>query len=243
MAKKILITSFKGGTGVTTCAVGLGVALAKAGERTLIADGDFRCGGAAIIGECRDLQVYTLGDYEKGVCRAKQTLTFHPLNSNLCFMPSMGITDLSYAAQAVKDVDGLFDYILLDEIAPEVCDGALIVTEPFTPSVKSADCCRSALYDGGIKDIGLIVNKINGGQILNGEVMTAHEIAALLHLPLKAVIPEDLTLPAGKWKQTTMKAFKTAAETITGKRESFCNVLKGYGGINGVIKRKMRAKL
>ncbi len=243
MAKKIFMTSFKGGTGVTTCAVGLGVALAKMGERTLIADGDFRTGSATIIGECRDLQVYTLGDYEKGACRAKQTLTFHPLNSNLCFMPSMGVTDLSVAAKAIKDIDGLFDYILLDKIAPEVCDGALIVTEPFTPSVKSADCCRSALYDGGVKDIGLIVNKINGGQILNGEVMTAHEIASLLHLPLKAVIPEDLTLSAGNWKQPTMKAFKAAAETITGKCEGFCNILKGYGGINGVIKRKMRAKL
>ena len=243
MAKKIYLTSFKGGTGVTTCAVGLGVALAQMGERTLIADGDFRTGSAAIIGECRDLQVYTLGDYERGACRAKQTLTFHPLNSNLCFMPSMGVSDLSVAAKAIHDIDGLFDYILLDKIAPEVCDSALIVTEPFTPSVKSADSCRSALYDGGIKDIGLIVNKLSGGQILNGEVMTAHEIANLLHLPLKAVIPEDLTISAGQWKQTTMKAFRTAAETVTGKRESFCNVLKGYGGINGVIKRKLRAKL
>ena len=145
----------------------------------------------------------------------------------------MGITDLSVAAKAINEVDGLFDYIILDKISPEVCDCALIVTEPFTPSVKSADCCRSALYDSGIKDVGLVVNKINGGQILNGEVMTAHEIASLLHLPLKAVIPEDLTLPAGNWKQTTMKAFKAAAETITGKREGFCNVLKATAELTG----------
>lgn len=243
MAKKIYMTSFKGGTGVTTCAVGLGVALAKAGERTLIADGDFRSGSATIIGECRDLIVYTLADYEKGACRAKQTLTFHPKNSNLCFMPSLGATDLKIAAQAIKDVDGLFDYIILDKIAPEVCDEVFIVTEPFAPSIKSADCCRSALFDGGLKDIGLIVNKMCGGQILNGEIMTAHEIAALLNLPLKAVVPEDLTLPAGKWKATTLKAFKTAAENVTGRREDFCNVLRGYGGLNGMIKRKMRAKL
>lgn len=243
MARKILLTSFKGGTGVTTCAVGLGVALAKLGERTLVADGDGICGSAAIIGDCRDLQVYTLGDYEKGACRAKQTLVFHPQNSNLCFMPSLGLTDAKFAVQAVADVDGLFDFILLDKIAPETCDEAIIVTEPYTPSVKSADCCRSKLFDSGIKDVSLIVNKINGGQILNGEIMTAHEIAALLHLPLKAVIPEDLTLSAGNWKQPTLKAFKTAAETVAGKREGYCNVLKGYGGLNGIIKRKMRARL
>lgn len=243
MAKKIYLINFKGGTGVTTCAVGLGVALAKSGERTLIVDGDGRTGNAALIGECRDLQVYTLGDYEKGACRAKQTLIFHPKNSNLCFMPSMGMAKSETAIQAVKDVNGLFDYILLDKIAPETCDEALIVTEPFPPSIKSADCCRSALYDAGIKNVGLIVNRINGGQILNGEIMTAHEIATLLHLPLKAVVPEDLNLSAGEWKDATMKAFKTAAENITGKREKYCNVLKGYAGLNGVIKRKMRAKL
>lgn len=237
------MTSFKGGTGVTTCAVGLGVALAQAGERTLIVDGDFRTGNAALLGECRDLQVYTLADYEKGACRAKQTLTFHPANSNLCFMPSMGLTNFSAAAQAVKDVDGLFDYILLDKLAAETADEVFIVTEPFTPSIKSADCCRSALFDGGIKDVGLIVNKVCGGQILNGEIMTAHEIALLLHLPLKAVIPEDLNLPAGNWKPSTLRAFKTAAEMITGKREKYCNVLKGYGGLNGAIKRRMRARL
>ena len=45
MAKKIYMTSIKGGTGVSSCAAGLGFALAAAGERTLIADGDVYYGG------------------------------------------------------------------------------------------------------------------------------------------------------------------------------------------------------
>ena len=60
MAEKILLTSFKGGTGVTTYAVGLGLALASLGERTLIVDGDTRCGCAEITGDCRDRVVYTI---------------------------------------------------------------------------------------------------------------------------------------------------------------------------------------
>lgn len=243
MAKKLFVTSFKGGTGVTTFCVGLGRALSRLGERTLIVDGDFRSGCALIMGECKDFQVYTLGDYEKGACRAKQTLVFHPKESNLCFTSSVGVTDFKYASQAVLDVDGLFDYILLDKISPEVSNGAIIVTEPYAPSIKSADFCRSALADNGFKDIWLAVNKLNGGQIINGDVMTAHEIATLLRLPLKAVIPEDLTLSSGKCKPPTLKAFKTSAECITGRREDYCNVLKGYGGINGIIKRKLREKI
>ena len=73
--------------------------------------------------------------------------------------------------------------------------------------------------------------------------MTAQEIATLLHLPLRAVIPEDLSMPLGKWKKTTMKAFRAAADTISGKREIILNVLSGYFGINGFIKRKMREKI
>lgn len=243
MAQKIYFTSRKGGTGVTTCCVGLGTALAESGERTLVVDGDTESGGALIIGGCMNMQVYTLADYEKGGCRAKQTILSHPKNGNLCFMPTIGLKNKDAALQAVADVEGLFDFVLLDKIARECCTEAIIVTEPFVASVKSADCCRSKLTDGGTESVGLIVNKINGGQILNGEIMTAQEISGILHLPLKAVIPEDLSLPAGKWRQNTVKAFKIAADALCGRREGVCNVLKGFGGVNGYIKRKMREKI
>lgn len=243
MAKKILFTSFKGGTGVTTVAVGVGFALAAAGERTLIVDGDKLTGCAEIMGECRNSVVYTLADYEKGACRAKQTLVSHPRSSNLLFMPSINSKDGEAFKRAVTDVDGLFDYILCDRAAAEICDCALIVTEPFTPSIKSADLCRSRLTDGGLSDVALIVNKLSAASILNGETMTAYEIAALLRLKLAAVIPEDLSLPLGKAKRRTKNAFRFAADGISGKRDSVFNILRGAGGLNGYIKRKMREKL
>ena len=54
MALKVFLTSFKGGTGVSTFAVGLGNALADMGERTLVLDGDVKNASATVIGECRD---------------------------------------------------------------------------------------------------------------------------------------------------------------------------------------------
>ena len=243
MAVKIYMTNLKGGTGVTTCCIGLGLSLAKMGERTLILDGDTFAANALTIGGCANIQVYTLADYEKGGCRAKQTLIPHHHTVNLSLASSLGLKDEKFAEMAIDELDGLFDYILLDNIARKKCDRAIIVTEPHLPSVKSSDACRSLLSDNGIKDISLFVNKLNGGQIINGEVMTAQEIATLLHLPLKAVIPEDLSLPLGKWKKTTLKSFKAAAETISGKKESICNILRPYFGLNGYIKRKVRAKM
>ena len=243
MAVKIYMTNLKGGTGVTTCCIGLGLALARAGERTLIVDGDRFASNALNISGCRNMQVYTLADYEKGACRAKQTLISHHQTLNLTLSSSLGLKDEKFAESAVDELDGLFDYILLDNIAKKKCDSAIIVTEPYLPSIKSSDACKAYLSDSGIKDITLFVNKLNGGQIINGEVMTAQEIASLLHLPLKAVIPEDLSLPIGKWKTSTLRAFKAAAETVSGKGETMCNVLKPYFGINGYIKRKVRAKM
>ncbi len=243
MAKKIYMTSFKGGTGVTTCCVGLGLALAAAGERTLIADGDIYCSGALFTGGCQNMQTYTLADYSRGACRAKQTLVAHPRYGNLSFTTAAGLTDKAAADRAFEELDGLFDYIISDKLAPKACDAAIIVTEPYTPSIRSADCCKAYLADNGFKDLGLIVNRLNGGQILNGEVMTAQEIAALLRLPLKAVIPEDLNVPSGKWKKQTFKAFKAAAELIMGKNDAVINVLRPYFGLNGFIKRKVRERI
>ncbi|MDE6356805.1 MAG: AAA family ATPase [Clostridia bacterium] len=243
MAKKIYITSLKGGTGVTTFAVGLGLALAEAGERTLIVDGDSLCAGALLVGGLQNMQVFTLADYEKGACRAKQCIIPHPQTQNLGFMPSLGLKNPTAADLAVTDVDGLFDYVLLDKISKNRADCALIVTEPYLPSLKCADVCRSALSDGGIKEIGLVVNNLSGGQIISGEIMGAQEISALLRLPLKAVIPEDLSLPCGRCKKTTQRAFRLAAAAISGKRQEYCNVLSSYGGLGGAIKRKMREKI
>lgn len=243
MAVKIYMTNYKGGVGVTTCCTGLGFALAKLGERTLIIDGDRLTAGGLYTGGCANMQVYTLADYEKGACRAKQTLVTHPKISNLSFCPSFGLKDLKCAEKAIGELDGLFDYILCDKIGAGKCDRALIVTEPFTPSIKCADFARADLCDGGIKDSGLIINKLSGGLVLDGEVMTAQEIARLLRMSLKAVIPEDLSLALGKWKKSTLKAFDAAALMITGRRESVCNVLSGYSGLGGFIKRRVREKL
>lgn len=243
MAVKIYMTNSKGGVGVTTCCVGLGIALSKLGERTLVLDGDRQCANALYTGGCANMQVYTLADFEKGACRAKQTLVTHPKISNLSFAASTGVKDGLAAGRAIGELDGLFDYILCDKTGADKCDRALIVTEPFTPSVKAADISKAMLNDGGIKDVGLIVNRLNGGLILDGEVMTAQEIAALLRMPLKAVIPEDLSIPLGKWRKATLKAFDLAAALLTGRRESVCNVLKGYTGISGYIKRRVREKI
>ena len=243
MAKKIYIGGLKGGTGATTLCVGLGLALADMGEKTLIVDGDSMSAGAMIVAGLGNMQVYTLADYERAACRAKQATTAHPKAGNLHIMPTLGLKDKSLTKKAVSEVEGLFDYILLDRTSAEICDEAVIVSEPYLPSIKSADCSKSVLCDGGVNEISLIVNKLNGGQVTCGEVFSAKQIADILRLRLLAVIPEDPTISIGRWRKQTVTAFKVAAGALSGKNCDMYDVLRGYTGLNGLIKRKMRSKI
>lgn len=243
MAKKIYVGSLKGGTGATTVCVGLGLSLADMGEKTLIVDGDNMSASAMIVSGLGNMQVYTLADYERAACRAKQATISHPKAGNLHIMPTLGLKDKSLIKKAVGEVEGLFDYVFLDRAAAEICDEAIIITEPYLPSIKSADCCKAVLSDGGVKEISIIVNKLNGGQVACGEVFSAGQIAEILRLKLLAVIPEDTTISVGRWRKQTVCAFKVAAGAISGKNSDTYDVLQGYTGLNGIIKRKMRAKI
>lgn len=239
MAEKIFITGAKGGVGATTCAFGVGAALAETGASVLIIDGDRLAAAGLEACGLANMQTYCLSDYERGACRAKQTLITHPQIPNLCVSAALNLKDCAAAENAVRELDGLFDYILADKICKGACDRAVIVTEPYPAAVKRADACACSLTDDGLKT-ELIVNKLNGGQIIEGNVPCAEEIAAILRLSLVGAIPEDLTLPLKKMKKGTYKAFCLTAAKIAGKGEKVTNPARGYFGPAGFIKRKLR---
>ncbi len=243
MAKKLLFFSFKGGVGVSTFCVRLGLALANMGERVLYVDGDSQSASGLSICGCDGLQVYTLADYEKCACRAKQVYVQHPTDRNFYVMPSLGCRDRNCAAKAISEVESLYDYVLCDSIAGDICDDAAVVTEPYTVSLRSADSALSYLKDKKFTSAALVVNKMNGGLVFDGEILTPQEISAYLHAKLRAVIPEDLSLCLGKIRKDTLKAFAYAAENFSGKSDKIHNVIKPYYGVNGYFKRKMRAQL
>jgi septum site-determining protein MinD len=234
------MTSLKGGAGVTFCTVNLGIAFAEMGKKVLILDGDRECASSLVAADCANRQVYTLGDYQRGSCRAKQTIVCHKNYVNLSLMSSVGLSDESYAERAIDEVEGLYDVVISDKLAPKKFDTAIVVTEPFVLSIKCADKTRANLQDSGYKSIFLIVNKLCGGQIVEGKIITAEEIASILRLSLLGVIPEDLTAPLGAISKGTKKAFSLAAQRLEGKDCGVYNVVKPYFGLHGYVKRKAR---
>lgn len=243
MTKKILFTSLKGGVGVTTVCAKVGLALAEKGLRTLLVDGETAYSAAAMSLGLASLQVYTLADYANGACRAKQTLIAHPKATNFLIMPAAGLSDRSAFSRAVSDIDGLFDFILLDKVHGAGESEAIIVTEPYAPSIKAADVCRARLQDKDCTEISLIVNKFSAAQFAAGEIASAKQIAYAVNLPLSGVICEDLTLSAGRCKASTRKYFAATAEMLSGGREDLPNLSAAFSGLNGFIKRKMRERI
>jgi septum site-determining protein MinD len=243
MATKIYFSGGKGGVGTTTCSIFIGLALAESGARTLLFDGDMDCGQALNLCGMWGMHVYTLGDAERGNCRVKQTIIKHPHSHNFYVMPSIGIEREQFCEQAIAEVEGLFDYIICDKIALSICDRAIVVCEPYQLSLRCANRELGRLTDGGIKNLQIVLNKVNGGLVFDGEIMTPQEIATLLHTPLLGVVPEDLTLPLGKCKDETKKAFKIVAENLSGKSKKTLSVIKPYVGVSGLLKRKMRSKI
>ena len=243
MAEAIFVTSARGGAGATTCAVRLGLALSGEGERTLIVDGDRDFGGGLEICGLQGLNVYTLADVEVGACRIKQAILQHPSSPNLYILPTLGCKDPLSAERAVKECVGLFDRILCDGTARGACTKAILVSDPYTASLACAKAKGAGLKDTGISEAQLLLNKVNGGLIFDGEILTPQEFASVVRLPLLGVIPEDPYLPMGKVRANTKKAFAMTASAIMGRSKKIYGVIKPYAGLKGVIKRKLRGCL
>lgn len=239
MSDVIFITGAKGGSGATTCAVRAGLALAANGERTLYVDGDWLCASGMQTAGVENLCSYTLADALKGACRVKQAVINHPRSACFYILPTLGCSDGDFICNAVKSLIPSFDRILCDNVAAGVCNRAILVTEPYRVQVRSAGTAAARLKDGGFKKVGLIVNKVNGGLVFDGAILTPQEYATLIRCELEGVIPEDLLLPLSDMNKGTKKAFNVLAKRLMGG-EKIYDVIKPYYGVKGKIKRKMR---
>lgn len=243
MSQIIYVTAARGGAGATTCAVRLALALSSLGERTLVLDGDYECAGGLEVCGLQGLNVYTLADAEEGACRVKQAILQHPDSPNMYVLPTLGLKNFGFAESAAAECSKLFDVILCDGIAAGACGRAIVVSAPYSSYLAAAKLKGAKLKDGGIQNVGLIVNKVNGGLVYDGSVLSPQEFASVARLPLLGVIPEDLTLPLGKIRPSTARAFDMTAAAVLGRSAKTYATVKPYSGVAGYFKRKLRAHI
>ena len=88
VAKKIVITSGKGGVGKTTITANVGRALANLGARVVMVDVDFGLNNLEVVLGVENKIVYTLVDALEGRCRIRQALIEDNYRKNLYLLGS-----------------------------------------------------------------------------------------------------------------------------------------------------------
>ena len=256
MARRIVVTSGKGGVGKTTIAVNLAAQLAQKGQRVILCDADFGLNNVDVATGVENLITYDLVDVIEGRCRAKQALVRHPDFPNLYVLTSSSVTAERYVSpQAVKVVlDGLsaqFDFILIDcpagieegfHRAVATADEAIVVTTPCLSALRDADKVITALKSYRLSELFLVVNMVRGDLQISGETLSPKEIEKLLRVSLLGVLPESKQLRKGELDQIHT-SFKMMANYLLSGRKKLYDPTKKYSGFLGNLRRVLKARL
>lgn len=256
MARRIVVTSGKGGVGKTTIAVNLAAQLAQKGQRVILCDADFGLNNVDVATGVENLITYDLVDVIEGRCRAKQALVRHPDFPNLYVLTSSSVTAERYVSpQAVKVVlDGLsaqFDFILIDcpagieegfHRAVATADEAIVVTTPCLSALRDADKVITALKSYRLSELFLVVNMVRGDLQISGETLSPKEIEKLLRISLLGVLPESKQLRKGELDQIHT-SFKMMANYLLSGRKKLYDPTKKYSGFLGNLRRLLKARL
>ncbi len=261
MARKIVITSGKGGVGKTTVTVNLGVNLAKLGYSVLLIDGDFGLNNLDIVMGLESKINYDIYDVAMCKCRAEQAIIQDTFNSNIAILPATkDIKGLYLPDMILEDViaqlDKSYDYILIDSPAGidkgfvrtlSLTHEAIIVTTPHISALRDADKVVSILRNVGFDMLSVVVNRARGDLMVSGESVSVDFIAQFLNLDILGVIPEDdeinnQLLIGGDIHiaSPAFSAYKKLAKSIANSKIEIYDVTKRYRGLIGRIRRILK---
>lgn len=248
MARKIVITSGKGGVGKTTVCANLGLALAKKSKRVLLADLDMGLNNLDVTTCVENKIVYDLVDVVEQKCRPSQALVQVEAEPTLYVLPSCHPSrrpvSPDAAGRVVDKLSDSFDYVLLDcpagidsgfRRAVACADEGILVVTPHLSAVRDADKALCELKKT-MCYVGVIVNRVRGDLIADGEMLSAFEVFSLLDASPLGIIPENDELNC-RGMQGYRRPFDIVANNLqTGARVMY-DCVSPYRGLFGRLKR------
>lgn len=262
MAKRIVVTSGKGGVGKTTVTANLGRALAEFGERVVMIDVDFGLNNLDVVMGLESKVEYDMLDIFDGRCRVRQALLQDTKNKNLYILPSGRLeTDANVTGQNIKllieGISNIFDYVLIDcpagidvgfHRAVSCSDEAIVVATPSLSSLRDADKVINIIKSYKLNKVSIVVNRARGDLILSDKMMYPADIKELLNTELIGVLPEEdqIFLSVGKplpRKSDSYKAYKLVSENIIKGTKKIFDVTTKYSGFFGSIKRSIKKSI
>ena len=262
MSRVIVITSGKGGVGKTSVTLGIGRGLSAMGYKTLLIDTDMGLNNLDVLMNVEDKIVFDISDVADARCRPRQALVEDPDCENLMILPSVrGYRKNEVSGQMLRAIINSlqgFDYTLIDcpagielgfHRAVSAASEALVVTTPHISAVKDAGKVIGILGTYKI-DARLIVNRVRGDMVLDGEMASPDDIRQALGIPLCGIIPENdeinaLSANGEKPKSggNGSKAFSLLCHNIVYGTSDMYDYTAGYKGIFGGRKRALKKHL
>lgn len=212
MAQKILIASGKGGVGKTSCAVGIGKALADGyGKRVLLVDTDVGLRSLDVLLGVSDRIVYDWGDVIFERCLPEAAIV--PCGeTDLLTCPLQ--FDEGYTPESMKKMiafyESDYDFIIADApagldtgftLAASISDRALIVSTSDRVCVRSAQRAGEKLDEMSIDDIRLIINRFRKKSVTAKKLLNIDSVIDETMIQLIGIVPEDEDITFGKVSQ------------------------------------------
>ncbi|MFR3786836.1 P-loop NTPase [Agathobaculum desmolans] len=205
MLKVILVASGKGGTGKTSLTAGVGAALAQAGQRVLLIDGDCGLRNLDIVLGMSDRVVYSFADVAGGAVMLCDAMARHPVYENLYLLTAPvalpALSERGMEQLAVQAEEAAFDYLLIDGPAglpaelswlAHISTQAIIVTATDRACIRGAErCARKLEEEYCIQRIRMVLNRVRPQMICRGQSANIDDAMDEAGLPLLGLVPED----------------------------------------------------
>jgi septum site-determining protein MinD len=201
----ITVTSGKGGVGKTTTTANLGTALAMAGQKVVVVDGDIGLRNLDIIMGLESRVVYNLVDILEHRCSLEQALIHDKRAAELYLLPASQTRDKSAVSpdqmlNICQQLRQIADYVLIDSpagielgfqnaIAP--ADEVIIVTTPEISALRDADKVIYLMERDMAVEPRLVINRYNPRLVRRKDMLSRHDILDILSIDLLGIVPED----------------------------------------------------
>ena len=203
-ARRIVITSGKGGVGKTTTTANLGAVLAKRGHRVILVDADIGLRNLDLVLGVEKRIVFDIVEVVEGRCQLRQALIKDKRLENLSILPAAqtrdktAISELQFA-QVIDQLGEMCDYVLIDcpagiehgfRNAIAGAGEAIVVTTPEVSAIRDADRVIGKLHERSLP-LRLIINRIRPEMVRSGDMLSVDDVTDILSAELLGIVPDD----------------------------------------------------
>ncbi|HEV3157333.1 MAG TPA: septum site-determining protein MinD [Candidatus Baltobacteraceae bacterium] len=203
-ARRIVVTSGKGGVGKTTTTANLGAALAVRGHRVVLIDADIGLRNLDLVLGVEKRIVFDLVEVLEGRCQLRQALIRDKRFESLSILPAAQTKEKEAVSEEqmrglVDELAEMCDYVLIDSpagiehgfrSAMAGATEAIIVTMPEVSAIRDADRVVGKLIEKDLP-IRLIINRVRPEMVRSGDMLSIEDVCEILSGELLGVIPDD----------------------------------------------------